>query len=89
MGMKYGVIVPQGWRMDLVGINDPMEAYETMTQVARKTARMHEKHSWYPYPRRVNGGSLRAHEGTKKPPLARKKGQRSAGKIKRVAQKEA
>jgi len=35
MAMKYGVIVPQGWRMDLVGINDPVEAYETMTQVAQ------------------------------------------------------
>src|SRR5947208_2551561 len=34
MTMKVGVIVPQGWRMDLVGISDPVEAYETMTQVA-------------------------------------------------------
>src|SRR5438445_2035180 len=33
--MKYGVIVPQGWRMDLVGIKDPVEAYETMTGVAQ------------------------------------------------------
>ncbi len=35
MTMKFGVIVPQGWRMDLVGIKDPVEAYETMTQVAQ------------------------------------------------------
>lgn len=35
MAMKYGVIVPQGWRMDLVGITDPVEAYETMTSVAQ------------------------------------------------------
>ena len=33
--MKFGVIVPQGWRMDLVGIQDPVEAYETMTHVAQ------------------------------------------------------
>ena len=33
--MKFGVIVPQGWRMDLVGIQDPIEAYETMTHVAQ------------------------------------------------------
>src|SRR5207302_11161813 len=35
MTMKFGVIVPQGWRMDLVGIQDPIEAYETMTHVAQ------------------------------------------------------
>jgi F420-dependent oxidoreductase-like protein len=34
MTMKFGVLVPQGWRMDLVGISDPVEAYETMTRVA-------------------------------------------------------
>ncbi len=33
--MDFGVIVPQGWRMDLVGISDPSEAYETMTRVAQ------------------------------------------------------
>ncbi len=36
MAMQYGVIVPQGWQMDLVGIADPVEAYETMTRVARE-----------------------------------------------------
>src|SRR5215471_18214930 len=35
MALKYGLIVPQGWRMDLVGIADPVEAYETMTRVAQ------------------------------------------------------
>ncbi|GHO82770.1 LLM class F420-dependent oxidoreductase [Dictyobacter formicarum] len=34
--MDYGVIVPQGWRMDLVGIPDPVEAYEAMTRVAQE-----------------------------------------------------
>ncbi len=34
MAMKFGLFVPQGWRMDLVGISEPVEAYETMTRVA-------------------------------------------------------
>lgn len=36
MTLKIGLIVPQGWRMDLVGITDPIEAYETMTRVAQE-----------------------------------------------------
>src|SRR5690348_10992687 len=36
MAMKIGLIIPQGWRMDLVGISDPVEAYETMTRVAQE-----------------------------------------------------
>ena len=36
MTMKFGLLVPQGWRMDLVGIDDPAEAYETMTRVAQE-----------------------------------------------------
>jgi alkanesulfonate monooxygenase SsuD/methylene tetrahydromethanopterin reductase-like flavin-dependent oxidoreductase (luciferase family) len=36
MTMKFGLLVPQGWRMDLVGIADPVEAYETMTSVAQE-----------------------------------------------------
>ena len=34
--MDFGVMVPQGWRLDLVGISDPSEAYETMTAVAQE-----------------------------------------------------
>ncbi|HYL42975.1 MAG TPA: LLM class F420-dependent oxidoreductase [Ktedonobacteraceae bacterium] len=34
MAVQFGLLVPQGWRMDLVGIADPVEAYETMTRVA-------------------------------------------------------
>jgi F420-dependent oxidoreductase-like protein len=33
--MRFGVFVPQGWRMDLEGIGDPIEQYETMTHVAQ------------------------------------------------------
>jgi F420-dependent oxidoreductase-like protein len=33
MPVKFGTFVPQGWRMDLVEIDDPAEAYEAMTKV--------------------------------------------------------
>jgi F420-dependent oxidoreductase-like protein len=33
--MRFGVFVPQGWRMDLVDIADPVEQWEAMTAVAR------------------------------------------------------
>jgi F420-dependent oxidoreductase-like protein len=36
MALEFGLIVPQGWRMDLIGISDPIEAYETMTRVAQE-----------------------------------------------------
>lgn len=35
MAVDFGVFVPQGWRMDLTGIDDPVEQYEAMTNVAR------------------------------------------------------
>jgi F420-dependent oxidoreductase-like protein len=35
MGIRFGVFVPQGWRMDLVEIADPVEQYEAMTNVAK------------------------------------------------------
>ncbi|MEJ7871779.1 MAG: LLM class F420-dependent oxidoreductase [Rubrobacteraceae bacterium] len=35
MAVKFGVFVPQGWRMDLVEIEDPVEQYEAMTRVAQ------------------------------------------------------
>jgi F420-dependent oxidoreductase-like protein len=37
--MKFGVFVPQGWRMDLVDIRDPVEKYETMTRCAQEAER--------------------------------------------------
>lgn len=36
MSAKFGVFVPQGWRMDLVEIRDPLAQYEAMTTVARE-----------------------------------------------------
>jgi hypothetical protein len=36
MAMEYGVFVPQGWRMDLTDIQDPVEQFEAMTSVAKE-----------------------------------------------------
>ena len=38
MTMKFGLFVPQGWKMDLVGIADPVAQYEAMTAVAPAAA---------------------------------------------------
>jgi F420-dependent oxidoreductase-like protein len=35
MSARFGVFVPQGWKMDLVHIADPVEQWEAMTEVAR------------------------------------------------------
>ena len=35
MTLQFGLILPQGWTMDLAHIKDPVEAYETMTSVAQ------------------------------------------------------
>jgi F420-dependent oxidoreductase-like protein len=34
--LKVGVFLPQGWRMDLVDIRDPIEKYETMSRCAQE-----------------------------------------------------
>jgi F420-dependent oxidoreductase-like protein len=35
VSVRFGVFVPQGWRMDLTEIADPIEQYEAMTNVAK------------------------------------------------------
>ncbi len=35
MAVKFGVFVPQGWKMDLVEIPDPIAQFEAMTTVAK------------------------------------------------------
>lgn len=35
MTLQFGLLVPQGWTMELAGITDPVEAYETMTRAAQ------------------------------------------------------
>ncbi|HTK10689.1 MAG TPA: LLM class F420-dependent oxidoreductase [Ktedonobacteraceae bacterium] len=44
--MEFGVIVPQGWRMDLVDIPDPIEAYEAMTRVAQEAEALNFSSIW-------------------------------------------
>ncbi len=34
-GEKFGVFVPQGWKMDLVELDDPVEQYEAMTRAGK------------------------------------------------------
>ncbi|HEV2072582.1 MAG TPA: LLM class F420-dependent oxidoreductase [Thermomicrobiales bacterium] len=36
MTVRFGVFVPQGWRMDLTAIEDPVEQFEAMASVARE-----------------------------------------------------
>jgi F420-dependent oxidoreductase-like protein len=36
MSIRYGVFVPQGWKMDLIAIDDPIEQFEAMTGVAKE-----------------------------------------------------
>ena len=46
MTMDFGVMVPQGWRMDLVDIPDPVEAYEAMTRVAQEAEALNYHSVW-------------------------------------------
>ena len=38
--VRFGLFVPQGWIMDLVEIEDPIEQYETMSRVAQTAERL-------------------------------------------------
>jgi alkanesulfonate monooxygenase SsuD/methylene tetrahydromethanopterin reductase-like flavin-dependent oxidoreductase (luciferase family) len=40
MTIKYGLMAPQGWRMDLAEIVGPIEQYEAMTRVAKAADRL-------------------------------------------------
>src|SRR5260370_38624133 len=44
--MKFGVIVPQGWRLDLTHVADPVEAYEAMTRVAQEAEALNYNSIW-------------------------------------------
>jgi F420-dependent oxidoreductase-like protein len=46
MAMDFGILVPQGWRMDLVGISDPAEAYEAMSRVAQEAEALNFHSIW-------------------------------------------
>ena len=36
MAIAFGVGIPQGWRMDLTEISDPVAKYEAMTSAAQE-----------------------------------------------------
>jgi len=46
MTLTFGVLVPQGWTMDLATIKDPVEAYETMTRVAQTAEEVGFASAW-------------------------------------------
>ncbi len=46
MAVPFGVIVPQGWRQDLVTIADPVEKYETMTRCAQEAEQLGYHSIW-------------------------------------------
>ncbi len=39
-GLRFGLFVPQGWILDLVDIDDPVEQFETMSRVAQAADRL-------------------------------------------------
>ncbi|HMA38016.1 MAG TPA: LLM class F420-dependent oxidoreductase [Chloroflexia bacterium] len=46
MAIKFGVFVPQGWRMDLLDFADPVEKYEAMTRVGQEAERLGYDSIW-------------------------------------------
>ena len=46
MALQFGLLVPQGWTMDLAHIKDPLEAYETMTKVAQTADELGFASAW-------------------------------------------
>ena len=46
MSLKFGLSLPQGWTMDLASIQDPVEAYETMTRVAQTADEVGFESAW-------------------------------------------
>ena len=47
--VRFGIFVPQGWILDLVDIQDPVEKYEAMSRVARTAERLGHR-SWVEHP---------------------------------------
>jgi len=46
MAVKFGVLVPQGWRLDLTDIADPVDKYEMMTHVGQEAERLGYDSIW-------------------------------------------
>ena len=46
MATKFGVLVPQGWRLDLVKIKDPLEKYDIMTRFGQEAEKLGYDSIW-------------------------------------------
>jgi F420-dependent oxidoreductase-like protein len=46
MPLKFGVITPQGWRLDLLNIKEPIDKYEHMTRFAQELERLKYDSVW-------------------------------------------
>src|SRR5450759_2114884 len=46
MALQFGLLLPQGWTMDLAHIKDPVEAYETMTSVGQTAEEVGFASAW-------------------------------------------
>jgi F420-dependent oxidoreductase-like protein len=46
MSTKFGILTPQGWRLDLVKIADPIGKYEWMTKFAQEAERLDYDSVW-------------------------------------------
>ncbi|GHO90830.1 LLM class F420-dependent oxidoreductase [Reticulibacter mediterranei] len=46
MSLKFGVLLPQGWTMDLARIKNPIQAYETMTTIAQTADELGFASAW-------------------------------------------
>jgi F420-dependent oxidoreductase-like protein len=49
MAIQFGTFVPQGWRLDLIEIADPIEKYEAMTRVAKAVDKLDRYDSIWVY----------------------------------------
>ena len=46
MALQFGLLIPQGWTMDLARIKDSVEAYETMTRVVQTAEEVGFASAW-------------------------------------------
>ena len=46
MTLQFGLLLPQGWTMDLAQITDSVEAYETMTRVTQMAEEVGFASAW-------------------------------------------
>jgi alkanesulfonate monooxygenase SsuD/methylene tetrahydromethanopterin reductase-like flavin-dependent oxidoreductase (luciferase family) len=91
--LRFGVFVPQGWKMDLVEIEDPVAQYEAMTAVAKAADAEPTLDSIWVYdhfhtvPRADAGNHLRVLDDHRHPGPRHRAGQgRPDGRLQRLPQ---